>query len=59
MRQLSLVGFRWRRKTRCSSGAHRLDPSPNRDVIGVQPPGEQLLHVAIREGQLLYFNGAK
>jgi hypothetical protein len=43
-RQLSLVGFKWRRKHRCNSGAYRLDPSPHRDVIGVQTPlGEQLL----------------
>jgi hypothetical protein len=48
--RLSLVGFRWRRKQRCNSGAYRWTRSPHRDVIGVQAPlGEQLLHVAIRK----------
>jgi hypothetical protein len=51
-RQLSLVGFRWRRKHRCNSGAYRWTRSPHRDVISVQTPlGKQLLDVAVREGK--------
>ena len=30
------VGFRWLRKTRCSSGAYRWTRSPHRDLIGAQ-----------------------
>jgi hypothetical protein len=54
-RHESLVGLRCRRKRRSISGALTLDPSPHRDVIGMQAPlGKQLLHITVgkREAQV-------
>ena len=59
MRQLSLVGFRWRRKHPSNLGAYRWTRSPHRDVVGMQTTlGEQLLDLTVRERERKYHPSA-